>query len=291
MSLQINPGEYMAIVRQLADPNDTGTYYVQAKVRNARTDALLDTVNLTDRGGQRFSLEYLAPSLSSDALYISISTRVYTDSGYTTLSDAYGQEIETYLVDMRSKHLGGGGGGISADYFRKILREILAEVIKPVEPVDLKPLMAAIKAAGKREPALTLAEIESIVLKHKIVPQRVDHSAVLKAIESIVIPEHVPTDLAPVLDAIANIPEQVPTDLSPVIDEIKNHAAFNLEKLREVLADTASFNETVKRLEEASMAVKETADVTKRKYGGMEKSPFDGMTIAESIRHVRKQKT
>src|SRR3990167_6396837 len=99
--LQLSPGEYFAIVRQLADPNDTGTYYVRAFVRNARTDTLLDTVNLTDRTGQRFSVEWQVPSSTSDALYIAVTTRVYTDSAYTTLSTDYSQEMEVYLVEDR----------------------------------------------------------------------------------------------------------------------------------------------------------------------------------------------
>lgn len=143
--MQLQPGEMMAIVRQLADPNDTGTYYVRATIRNARTDALLDTKDLTDRGGQRFSIEYQVPSKSSDAVYISISTRVYTDSAYTTLSDMYGQEIETYLVEMRQAHFGGGGSNVS---YQKI-REIVKEEIGKTDKVDLSELVKSLTRLEK----------------------------------------------------------------------------------------------------------------------------------------------
>lgn len=134
--LQLSPGEYTAIARQLADPNDSATYYVRAVVRNARTNTTIETVDLTDRGGQLFSKEWQVPSTSSDAVYVIITTRVYTDSAYTVLSTDYGQELEMYLIENRIKHAGGGGdplGGtkwrIDYEKFREIIQEENKEII------------------------------------------------------------------------------------------------------------------------------------------------------------------
>ena len=185
--MQLAPGEMFAIVRQIADPNDAGTYYVRATIRNARTDALLDTKDLTDRGGQRFSVEYQVPSKSSDAIYIAISTRVYTDSGYTTLSDVYGQEIETYLVEMRQQNLGGGGSGVSYEKIREIVMDVVKEIEFPeqTQAPDLRPAIAqevdrAVSAIG---------EVHSAVRGIKVSPQvtvsapKVDVRPILDAIE------------------------------------------------------------------------------------------------------------
>ncbi len=53
--MQLNPHEQFTIVRQIEDHTDSSTYYVRAVVRNAKPDALLATVNLTDQGSRRFS--------------------------------------------------------------------------------------------------------------------------------------------------------------------------------------------------------------------------------------------
>lgn len=177
--MQLAPGEMFAIVRQLADPNDAGTYYVRATIRNARTDVLLDTKDLTDRGGQRFSVEYQVPSKSSDAIYIAISTRVYTDSAYTTLSDVYGQEIETYLVEMRQQNFGGGGGpGISYKKIEEVVRAVLKEVEK--DDVDVKGIVdKAIQGAVGDIKDHT----EQVVESARTVVPPVDFSSILNGIE------------------------------------------------------------------------------------------------------------
>src|SRR3990167_2297855 len=101
--LQLNPREYFPIVRQLNDPLDVGTYYVQAIIRNARTGATLDTLSLTDEGGQRFSYTtWQTPADTSGlGLFITITLTVYTDSGYTEKAGNYGIEQQTYLIQER----------------------------------------------------------------------------------------------------------------------------------------------------------------------------------------------
>lgn len=126
----LTPGEYFGIVRQLPNHLDASTYYVQAVIRNSRTDAVIDTVNLTDKGSQRFHYAWQVPQeTSGQGIYITIVTSVYEDSGYTTKSANYGDTAETYFIgDRWQQAFGGGGGGvdISYDKVRSVVREEIA---------------------------------------------------------------------------------------------------------------------------------------------------------------------
>lgn len=152
--MQLEPGEYFGLVRQIADPNDSNTYYVRAVVRNARTDATIDTVNLTNRGSGRFSAEYQVPSVGVLPFFIVISTVVYTDSGYTTKSSDYSQESETYLIETRSRHMGGGGSGGSRVDYEKI-KKMIEEAAKDIEE--------AIKRVPKTE-SITVEQISQALM-------------------------------------------------------------------------------------------------------------------------------
>lgn len=135
--MQLHPLEQFSIVRQIEDHTDVATYYVRAVIRNAKTDAIIQVngnnyLNLTDRGGQRFSQNWLVPAdPSGQGFYVSILTSVYTDSGYTTKSQNYGDKMETYLVQDRiNANLGGLGGGGGADIDYTKIRKIVDEVVK-----------------------------------------------------------------------------------------------------------------------------------------------------------------
>src|SRR5258707_3851150 len=101
--MQLEPLEDFTIARGLEDHTDSTTYYVRAVVRDAKTDALLATVNLTDQGdAHRFSKKWQIPAdQTGQGYYLLITTSVYTDSGYTTKSSNYGDKDETYLVMRR----------------------------------------------------------------------------------------------------------------------------------------------------------------------------------------------
>lgn len=139
--MQLNPRETFSIVRQIEDHTDTSTYYVRAVIRNAKTDAIIQVngnnyLNLVDRGSQRFSQTWQVPAdPSGQGFYVSILTSVYTDSGYTTKSQNYGDKMETYLIqDRMNANLGGVGGGPDIDYkkIRRIVEEVVKETNKPV---------------------------------------------------------------------------------------------------------------------------------------------------------------
>jgi len=149
--MQLEPQSDFVIVRQLKDPQDTGTYYVRAYIRKSLDDTLLATVDLTNAGSQRFKYTYHLPAdPSGEGMYIDITTRVFTDSGYTTESDYYQKENFQYLIKKMYNPVYGGGGGGSIDY--KKVREIVKEEIDrlpkieipPQKEVDLKPILEAI---------------------------------------------------------------------------------------------------------------------------------------------------
>lgn len=120
----IRPQRNFTIVRQIANHTDTATYYVQAVIRDAYTDDIIDTLQLTDKGGQRFTKNW---QVVADPLglgrEISIVTSVYSDSGYTTKSENYGDEENTYLIEENRALVRGGGGGIDSRTVKRIFKE------------------------------------------------------------------------------------------------------------------------------------------------------------------------
>lgn len=144
--MQLEPREYFTIVRQLDDPQLTGTFYVRAYIRNSRTNVLIDTLDLEDQGNYRFTKEWQVPADSSGrGFYIDITSRVFTDSGYTTESDVFAREKEQHLIAKRyDPILLGHEGGVEIDY-KKIKKIIQDEISKIKIPNDFSPILKAIK--------------------------------------------------------------------------------------------------------------------------------------------------
>ena len=155
--LQIEPNQNFIIARNLADPNDSGTYYIRAYIYEYNpedgSNTELETVDLTDQGSQRFNNVYLAPADASGlGKYILIFTRVYTNSGYTTESEKYYREENEYLVKQTyNPILGGGGGswltrGSMEKLVRKELKRMFKKIPQPTEAkdIDLPPIIQAI---------------------------------------------------------------------------------------------------------------------------------------------------
>lgn len=182
--MQLNPRESFTIVRQIEDHTDLTTYYVQAIVRNAKTDALLATVNLTLKGDQRYSADYLVPvDGSGQGFWISIVTSVYTDAGYTTKSGNYGDKLDTYLVQERPNvNLGlGGGGGSDIDYkkVRKIIKEELDKLDTPEPKTIITERVVEIKV-----PEIIKVESTREIIKKIEVPKIIEKEReVIKEIE------------------------------------------------------------------------------------------------------------
>lgn len=198
--MQLYPQEEYVVARGLEDHVDSSTYYVRAFIRNAKTDALIATLDLTDRGdSHRFSKTWQVPADPTGlGFWISIQTSVYTDAGYTSKAENYGDKYEEKFIEARLRH---GGGGADIDYkrVREILRDELAKVppvaIPPAKDVDFSPLTDALQAI--------LSEVRSIELPE---PKAVDFRPVMAKIEAlervihaIPIPE---IDLEPLLAAL-----------------------------------------------------------------------------------------
>lgn len=254
MSLVLQPQKSFTVVRQIANHTDSGTYYVQAVIRNAYTDAIIDTLQLTDRTGQRFSKNWQVPAdPSGEGFYISIVTSVYTDTGYSTKSENYGDEENTYLVQERV--LSGKGGGIDAYTVRRILKEEIGKRF-PVE--EKKENLGGAKESKPEEPKSDpkldeiLAEVRSAKVELK--PKE---------------PEKV--DFKPLLDEFAEVKQKIDdkevtpeTDLTPVIEKLdydKKDNEISMEDMKSLIQTMEErLVSTVQQ--EISKAIKETEFVS-----------------------------
>lgn len=159
MTLVLQPQNYFTIVHQISNHLDNNTYYVQAVIRNAFSDEIIATVQLTDKGGRRFKYDWRVPADAfGQGFYVSIVTSVYTDSLYTTKSENYGDDENTYLVQERVFLNGlGGSGGIDTFDLRRVLREELdklketpeenedePEIVESPEPMRWEEILSAI---------------------------------------------------------------------------------------------------------------------------------------------------
>lgn len=175
--MQLNPRESFTIVRQIEDHTDSATYYVRAVIRNAKTDALIETINLTDRGSLRFSESWLVPADGSgQGFWVSILTSVYTDSGYTTKSENYGDKMETYLVQDRvNVNLGGiGGGGSDIDYKR--IQKMIDEALIAHKPdtVTITRVPEIMKVPVEHKVIVEIPKIERVEIEKTIVVEKID---------------------------------------------------------------------------------------------------------------------
>lgn len=241
--MQINPRENFVITHQIGDHTDSTTYYVRAVIRNALTDTVIDTVELIDRGDQRFSQSWQAPEdVSGQGFYISITTTVYTDSGYTAKSALYSEEQERHLVQTRlNPNLGmggGGGGGVDVDYkkVRKIVNEEVSkiefpEVIipEPVEypEIDLDSVRSDISTLNRSMGEL----VETITSLPRFEKTNVDFSGVMDKIDSI---EDFFEELKGYIDVAT---EKSSSKYSPNIDATKQEILNVLEEKIKTIND------------------------------------------------------
>lgn len=269
MSIQLQPQKNFAIVRQLPDPSDSNTYYVRAVIRNAETDALIDTINLTDKGERRFIGIWRAiVDKSGQGTLVSIRTAVYTDSGYTTPSDTYSQEIETYLILERFnpneivRALGPAIGGDDVDYKRiaKIVNYVFEKRLEKV--FALLDKINAKKGEGKEiileiKAALNLATGE-IIEAMPAETKETDIAPILERLDKM--------DILPELrDRIKNVRETVENkkiDFAPVIE-----AMNKLESSKQPTKD--HIKEMTKVFDDFSKAVKTTTPELSKMLEGL----------------------
>lgn len=198
MPLQLRPTETFVITAQIPDPNDSNTYYIRAYVRNAKTDELLTTVNLTDQGEQRFRGTWEVPAdPSGEGFYVTITKKVFTDAPYITESPRYGRDEQLYLIQERyNPFLAGGGGGSDINYktIRKIIKE---EIENKIPKIDLDPIIKAIQETQKR---IETIEFPVIDLSPLIELTKLNSKEIINKIGAIRIPENDLTPLIRTLD-------------------------------------------------------------------------------------------
>ena len=214
--MQLRPGEEFAVVRQLEDPFDLGTYYVQAKIRDAKTDELISTLNLDDSGNQRHTaLWTVVFDASGLGRYIDIETMVYTNAGRTTVSEVHRRENQVYLIEERNQNMGGGGSDI--DY--KKISQIVNDATKNDGNKDADE--STQKNADEIKKGITEGQAEVL----RIVGEGFD--SVKEAIANIEKPEK----LTSVLESIESAKDAVVsaieakdvtevTDLTPVLEKL-----------------------------------------------------------------------
>lgn len=227
--MQIRPNAPLPIVYVISDPSDSATYYVRSVIRNSATGSIIQVsganfVNLTvsASNSRRFSKTIQSPQDSSGVgFYIDVTTTVYTDSGYTTVSPVYQEENVKYLVlEPWTTGLGLGGGGwtgekaASIDYEK--IKALILEVFTNLpttdlpEPIDIAPLLFYIKECKRILEAFKIPEPKEVDLT--------SHTQSIKdlayALKNFKIPEYKEPDFTPLHEAIKEIPKH-PETLSP----------------------------------------------------------------------------
>lgn len=204
------------MVRQLTDPYDTGTNYVQAVIRNSTSGDIVATVNLTDEDAQRFTGAYTTPpDISGMGYYLDVTTTVYSDDAYTTKNTNYAIEAHTYFIHEQKVHLGGGGGDVNYEKIRKIVKEILDGQEKPTMPTikDLTPEIKAMEqrikdsvssaVSGIRFPEQVRPDLDGVVERISSTVENATNAVLMAVEQKEVTPE---TDLTPVTQAIEALP-------------------------------------------------------------------------------------
>lgn len=144
--INLNPAETFPIIRIIGNHLETDTLYVRAVIKDAVNDKVLATVDLADKGSYyyRTNWKVVWDNTMARGRFLTITTSVYSDSGYTTKSENYGDEVETYLVQERfdsSRAYGSSEGGGAIDYreLRKVFGEEIGKVKKP-KAIDIAEL-------------------------------------------------------------------------------------------------------------------------------------------------------
>jgi hypothetical protein len=214
--MNILPQSTLRIVRQLTDPYDTGTNYVQAVIRNSTTGGVVATLNLTDETAQRFTGQYTTPpDISGMGYYLDVTTTVYSDSAYTTKNTNYAIEAHTYFIHEQKTHFGGGGGDVNYDKIRKIVQEILDGQEKQEMPTikDLTPEIKAMEQRIKdsvssavssiRFPEQVRPDLDGVVSRISATVENAINTVLMSIEQKEVTPE---TDLTPITQAIESLP-------------------------------------------------------------------------------------
>lgn len=261
----LSPGETFAIRRQLNDPSDSATYYIRAVLYWTDTDVVIPVngaayVNLTDRGGQLFRSNITVPGdkNAGSGSRMAIKTTVYTDSGYTTASDAYAINDTEYLVfDRRNPYqgLGGMGADINYDSLRKIVKEEVAGVKVKIPETDLAPILSALTTLKSAITDLKMPEvpdIPSLDLGPVLVAISQAKDAITGAVSGIKIPEPQKLDLSPLAELSDRVKAMDPDEYKGKMDEffnrLKDFFGTDMDNLSSKIEAVMSFMKSINHL-------------------------------------------
>lgn len=288
--IQLHPKETFTIVRQIEDHTDSGTYYVQAVVRNAKTDVLLDTINLDDKGDRRFSKSYIVPAdPSGEGVWISILTSVYTDSGYTTKSQGYADKMESYLVQARPVFNPNYPIPTGPDIDYKRIKAIVEEEITKARPkeVDLSDVINSVKQVQGQ-----VTVVKNIINSQKptdISPISNSLDGVSSLIKAIKIPEF---DYSKIDEIISFAMENFSAELIRKIDNLPKITDDQREEIKKMFGD--SFNgviERYKKSEQMESKFKELIEIIGGEADLKKKAEEDQMMVDKKERITRLIKT
>jgi hypothetical protein len=168
-------------------------------------------------------------------LDILITYTVYTDSGYTTKADNYGEKFDEHKVLRIMNPNLNGGGGADVDYkrVRKIIEEVVrAELGKlpapespaPLNiPFHLQPLLNAITGVRNDIGNIDIPESDYSGIEFRL-------NSLEDAIKAVEIPK---TDLTPVLEAISALQGAVE---NASLDKTSQAAKEVLERVKQFFA-------------------------------------------------------
>jgi hypothetical protein len=251
--LQLEPQLEYVLARGLEDHTDSTTYYVRAVIRNAKTDALIATVNLTDNGNRRFTKAWLAPADPTGlGLDILVTYTVYTDSGYTTKAENYGEKFDEHTVLRRmNPNLNGGGADVDYKRIAKIVSDEVAKQIASIPdpdkpempniPFHLQPLLNAITGVRNDIGNINVPEAKEVDFG----PVMAKIQAVEQAVNAIDIPTPPETDLSPVLDRLdshgetlkATSMQDVKQSVDDLFSRVKEFFAKDIEEVKKSQAE------------------------------------------------------
>ena len=264
--MQYSPGEYIALSRQLEDPNDLTTRFVRAYVRKKKGtgDVLLATLDMEDQSGQRFTYAYQCPQ-DSDFYTLNVVIKVFDDSSYLVESNRYERREQDYEIAERwGKQFGGfTGPGSDIDYGR--LRKIVKEEVKntpktEIKEVDLKPLMRSLEDVNRNIKNIDIPEVkfpEQDKVNLKPVVDAIEE--VKRSVTMIDIPEPEKLNLDPVLSELDTIKSElekanykkVLEAIEKIKEEIRKGTVSNIKKKFEKM-----FAETETGIEEEKEPIK-----------------------------------
>jgi len=183
--MNLEPGTKFVIPYQLNDPADTNTYYCRAYIRKAVGDDLIATVNLEDKGDGRFLGEWYVPQYNVPTQII-ITTKVFTDAGYTTESLLFWRANESHIIQQSWSPVFGGGGGSDISYkkIEEILRKIIKDEVKypSAEKIDWQPVFSEIQRVIRAVEDKKMPEFPKIEFPKQ---EKTDFAPIIKELEKL----------------------------------------------------------------------------------------------------------